>query len=397
MLAPPASFPFPMRRPSLRAPSRSPSFLLLVATFLLPFWGCGGEAPSPEDGWSVRPEPVFLLPVGAVDEAGEAEGPGFVTWATRMPDGGVVVADHHGPGVHRFSPRGELLRSFSRPGRGPGEIGTTRWISACGSDELLLWDYNRRVFLFLDHDLAYLGEARPEEEPDEIWCLAPSPSGEEGAEPRLLVLGFPHTFPPQGDSGERGTADLWITDFRGRRLATLGVVPHHENRAMARRTRLATAGDGYFLGLAEDATIRRHEIPVAGSDPVPVQVLQVGAVRRPPTPEEYEAAVQVRADFIASERGREVQYERMSAIPAPRTVPPYHELAAAPDGTLWVVTSTHAAPETRLEALDPGGERRAEVTLPFRFDLMEAGDDWLLGVRPGEGGSMEVVVLEVVR
>ncbi len=392
--------PSPLPSLPLRPPfACRPGTAFLALSFLL-LWGCDRTAPEAGEGWQVHGDPIFLVSVGAVEERGEARGPGFVTWATRMPDGGVVVADHHGPGIHRFSPQGELLHSVSRPGGGPGEMRSARWVSACGSDELLLWDYTRRVFLFFDHDLVYLGEARPQEEPDEIRCLAPLSAGEtedeERARPRLLVLGFPHVFPPQGDSGERGTADLWISDFRGRRVASLGVVPHHENRALARRTRLSTAQGAYFLGLSEDATIRRHPAQQDAAAAA-VEMLRVEEVRRPPTPEEYEAAVQARADFMASERGREVQYERMSAIPAPRTVPPYHELAAAPDGTLWVVTSTHASPETRLEALDPEGNRAAQVTLPFRFDLMEAGEDWLLGVRPGPAGSLEVLVLEVAR
>ena len=90
-------------------------------------------------------------------------------------------------------------------------------------------------------------------------------------------------------------------------------------------------------------------------------------------------------------------HERLSAIPAPRTIPPYNAMAASPEGTLWVVTSTHGAPVTELQGLDARGEIRGRVSLPWPFELFEAGEEWILGVRPGEDGSLEVVLLEVDR
>jgi len=297
----------------------------------------------------------------------------------------VVVADHHGPGLHRFDAAGNLLRSVVRQGSGPGEMRSSRWVASCGTDTLFLWDSTRRMILRWTHDLDYLDEVRPEDEPDSLRCR-----GDRG----FLVAGLPAVFPPIGDSGERSSAEVWITDLDARRTGRIGSFPAMEGRAMGRRTVIASTGDLLVVG---DGTGPHARVWREGALGEPGTDIAIGLPPRPPTAEEYEAAIRYHADFMASERGREVQFERLSAIRPPASLPPYVHLDALSDGTIWAEVSAEGAPRAHLMAYGPGGGVLADIQLSHPFTLFETGPDWLLGMRPAEGGALELVVFGVDR
>jgi hypothetical protein len=388
MSAPRGPRAMPRARPGPGSGSRL-GLLLLAGGWFAAGAACtaadAGPGGSSVGGWHFDAEPLLVIPVGAVDEVGDPVGPGYATWATRLPDGAIVISDHHGPGIHRFDAQGRLERSVVRPGNGPGEMRGARWISTCGTDTLLYFDYSRRMFLHFTPELDYLGEYRPEEEPDALRCR-----GDKG----LLVIGLPAVFPPMGDSGERSSSEAWVADFEGRRQGRIGTFPAWEGRALGRRT-ISTA-NGQFL-VVGDGEGPRAEIWEEGALDGPVGRVTVGAAPRAPTAEDYEAAIRLRSDFIASERGREVQYERLSAIRPPASVPPYLHFDLLEDGTLWAQVSAEGAPRARFTAQTLEGELLADIELPHPFVPFEAGPGWFLGSRPADGGTQEVVLFRVVR
>ena len=70
--------------------------------------------------------------------------------ATFAPDGGIYVADGYGNAcVHRFGADGELLRTWGRPGSGPGELVSPLGIAVDREGRVLVTDaVNNRVQVF---------------------------------------------------------------------------------------------------------------------------------------------------------------------------------------------------------------------------------------------------------
>lgn len=99
------------------------SLLLLVGSSL----ACTGGEARPDGGnglaLSIEAEPFVVLGEAADDCAGA---PGYVTGATRLPDGTIAVADLYLPGIRYFDSPGALLhtaggawgRTNSRPSNG---------------------------------------------------------------------------------------------------------------------------------------------------------------------------------------------------------------------------------------------------------------------------------------
>lgn len=77
------------------------------------------------------------------------------------PDGEIYVTDGYGNAtVHRFSTAGELIRTWGRPGSGPGEFSTPHSVWIDRANRVLVVDReNDRVQIF-DRDGRYLDEWR---------------------------------------------------------------------------------------------------------------------------------------------------------------------------------------------------------------------------------------------
>ncbi len=74
----------------------------------------------------------------------------FPTDVAVAPDGSLYVADGYGNScVHRFAPDGQLLHTWGRPGRGPGEFTTPHGIFVDARGRVLVGDReNHRVQVF---------------------------------------------------------------------------------------------------------------------------------------------------------------------------------------------------------------------------------------------------------
>ena len=86
------------------------------------------------------------------------------------PEGTIYVADGYGNScVHAFSRQGELVASWGRPGKGPGEFTTPHGIAVDGRGRVLVGDReNLRVQVFTPEG-EYLEEWAPFTGPMDIW------------------------------------------------------------------------------------------------------------------------------------------------------------------------------------------------------------------------------------
>lgn len=92
------------------------------------------------------------------------------TDAAVAPDGDIFVADGYGnSAVHRFSPEGELILTWGKPGSGPGEFSTPHAVWVDKDGRILVADReNDRIQIF-DREGAYLDEWRDFYHPMDIF------------------------------------------------------------------------------------------------------------------------------------------------------------------------------------------------------------------------------------
>jgi DNA-binding beta-propeller fold protein YncE len=140
------------------------------------------------------------------------------THTALAPNGDIWVSDgYQNAAVHRYSPDGTLLRTFGRPGVGPGEFNLPHALAVDAEGVLYVADReNHRIQLF-DDDGRYLTEWRNVHRPSTIVPLP-------GPDPRWLVgeIGPVMRF-------NRGAPNLGprlsILDAKGTVLTRLGGTP----------------------------------------------------------------------------------------------------------------------------------------------------------------------------
>lgn len=399
----------PHSLPVFRAPAGALPLLVALSLCALAVESASQSVTQPVAGapdkvpvWEVDPQPLFRLP--ATDAEGRARF-GTATWATRLGDDEVVLADGADNVVRIFGLDGRERRTFGREGRGPGEFRSMGWIGTCGTDSLFVWDIMSSAMRVLH---ATAGYARSISRPDLMGPMRVAcSSGQEFAFPARRRRG-PHTRPvvntatPEGvryriylDTSDVQTigatgADVRAVDGGLRRESVSGNLPGDRFASMERplglETHFAFTGDQIALAYTDSGWVR-----VIGRGGAPETRFRIVVPARRMGSEEREAGVvallrRTPGSAIASfgELGR--------AIPVPERAPAVYALLGAPDGLLWFVVSPPDARETRLVGYRPDGTAVAFLAIPAAVTLFEVGREHLLGRTESDDGDQELVL-----
>ncbi len=351
-------------------------------------WAPGGR-------WRLSDQP--LLEIGS---AGEDSGTALfrVSDAVRLSNGRIVVANGGTSELLFFSPEGELLAKGGGAGGGPGEFAS-------------LMGLGRSIIAIANTP----GDTIRADDRVGGKILVFSPTGD-------FVRSVPLSEGPKGERVHFASGVGWLDD--GSYLATTAlfgnapdVRPGPEGGLVRDRVALrrfapdGTLADtvGTFSGNEShrsiqssldktgSGTMRIRNAPVpfartfhaaAGGKTVAVGVtdrMEVRAygpdgallriVRGPGTPRTVDAAQ--REAWINANGGRE------PAAPFPATLPAFQSLALDAEGHLWV--ETFQAPgdppgPSRWKVFDPEGHYLGDVTMPERFQPLEIGGDYVLGL-----------------
>ncbi|MEK9502761.1 NHL repeat-containing protein [Gaopeijia maritima] len=311
-----------------------------------------------------------------------------VRWATRLPNGGVVIADQYAARLVFLDSTGSVYRTTGRRGEGPGEFGNPFRIDRCGTDSLFVWDYTRRTIIVTDTAGSFAREFRPAGAPWELTCSA---SG------WFAALGLPREFLPPSADDARSDAPLWTMDRTGERILELPDVPIGDNRSLGRETRIAAARTALFVGTADSAWVDRF--PLAGPMEPGTQVggVRIGIEGRTPTSRQFDDAIEALVAITPIERGREIQRRGYREIPPPDELPPYRHLFVDPDDLLWAVVSAPGDSITRLQATTPSGAMVFDGSLPGPLRVFEIGRDYVLGATADALGRESIVMYRLTR
>jgi hypothetical protein len=367
--------------------------------------------------WRVDREPAIRVAATGTDGAPVF---GTATWATRLSNGEIALADGGDRTVRIIATDGRVLRSHGREGRGPGEFASLGWIGGCGTDSLFAWDF---VLARMSVLLPETGHAR-------TWGntemrSTTNPSCSRTAEFALGVR-FRRTAESKPAVSARssigGDYRVWVDTFDVQTYDADGNSKRDVPRAVRQESIVGRLPDGRFSGLARplgfrtDFVFSGNDLAVAWTDSGRVFVYAMNAARGAEavsegrasrtflvgrgdaraTAAQYEAAV-LEAMLDAPPNAREQFGAFARSVPAPERLPAVQRMFADPAGLLWFVVSQPGERETRLRAYRSTGEAVASLTVPVAMLVFEVGDEHVLGRTEDAEGEQSVVLYRFTR
>ena len=352
-------------------------FLTLLTTATLLFSACNERTPSVHEltAWTI--DPIPLLEISDDDPGGEVV-LGDAAHVTRLPDGGVLVADRGLHALRFFSPDGRFQRAVGRQGSGPAEFEHIRVAYRCG-DSLFVEDIvTRRVMLYaLDGTIARTLSTSEFAGGTDAYHSACNAGG-------LFVHHAWGRFDPAARGRDRKPVAVWLTSAGGTRVAELDSVGGQEYvgvgdgapRALLRRTpHLGIGRRHVYVGSADSSVVRVYTL-----DGTPSGVRRLPDTDLRATAADLERAK--RLDTLGQDAATQVQTRSDWALDTPpSTLPAYDALLVDYDDHLWVRRHPVAGQETTpWIVFDPDGAHVATVELPAVFTVREIGRDYVAGI-----------------
>ena len=346
------------------------------------------SAVSAGKAWSV--DTVPLVKVGGSAGAGDADLQ-LVVGAMRQSDGTIVVADQGSSQLKYFASDGTLRTAVGRQGEGPGEFQYLAWLRACGGDSAFVEDIGaRRVHVFtpsgaLARSFALLGPER-----NTAFSASCSRQG------RILTTGW-------GDLRQRKVGafrpmvGVAFASREGEPTVSLGSFPGTEMfgreqdgfpRRAGKWLRIAVAGNTAWVATNQVRDLRGYDTTGA---------LRV-VIRREGDEPTFSAAdrafiQQLALDSALNERQRLDVQRELQLVELPDSPPSVSELVADAMGNVW------ARPFPRADRRNPAwwvhgpdGAFVGEVVLPEDVQVLEIGDDYVLGLCNDAATGHSVVV-----
>jgi hypothetical protein len=354
-------------------------------------------------------------------EIGLVEGPpeylfSLVEGALFLPDGGIVVADRASSQIRYFDRRGAFQGFVGGPGEGPGELDYIRGLGRCGADSVFVFeiDFNTVVF---SPDRAYVREARPfdAERPHlRPYALRCAPNGAYvavGWEPRLSspaqsgpIIGFYRAespawlLVPAGEGGSEGRdllsdAGLAIQAELGTFLSSERIGNERGSRPhpFARAARFAITDEAAYVGTGESSEIRRYSL--SGQLERIIRWPELDLTIHDAELQTYRAA---QLDSVAEDR-RPALNRSLAEMPMPSAFPAFVRIEADRLGNLWIepFRKPSEAGDLAWTVIGAEGALLGNVTIPRDFELMDFGDDAVVGVARDELGVERIRVYRV--
>ena len=368
--------------PALRAEVRDSSGVTIVEN--------ARPATGSRLGWRVGEAPA--VSIGAL-EGDEVYQLYAVEDATRLSDGRVAVANGGTSEIRFFSADGGYLESWGALGEGPGEF--AQWdpeaVGTWPGDSIVAAAWWRGQIVIFDADgnpgrTATLGEGR-------FSFLGLMPDGQILGKPSLLI-GM--NFGAGGSTLRRQEAEFAVIAPTGEIRASLGTQPGDEwyfspTGPAGRphpfgRSVLAAVWGPLAVVSANDS----YEIRAYDSDGVLAKIVRRDHELRPPTQAELDAwSTDSYADRSEEDQARlSALFEGMTLVDF---FPAFSALHSDPLGYLWV--QEYRFPEQNENVwtvFDSGGRVQGFVETPRNLDVVEIGEDYILGTTTDELGVERV-------
>lgn len=406
----PAAIAWPSRRAASRAAGLIAQSLLIAS--------CGAVDRPAGDDLAVRDSAgvhiaqhtwaqIQALPQRRVDDqptvhlgaAVDASGPyvfSGIAAAARLRDGTMVVADNGSVELRAFSGLGEHLGTWGREGEGPGEFSGFWGMGRLPGDSLVVWDLGlRRLSVFGPQGrvgrMATMGAARRRLvgvlESGVLLALIPTSTISD-----LSREGYQHV-----------THRHEIRDWEGNVMAILG--PHTIRRryGIRRGGSMVVADIPFSNGvvaavwgeLAVVAPNERYEILGYGEDGSLKRIIRVDRPPRRVGADDEDAYWRDRDSRL----GQPSRTERTlrQEVPAPAFMPAFSSIVGDGTGQLWVQDMHVPGSEWQhWTVFDAAGSGVSRIQVPGGLNVLDVGQDHVLGTMTGEMGVQSVALFRIL-
>ena len=329
--------------------------------------------------WRVADRPT--LTIGSRD----AEGPelfGSVGGAFRLGSGNIVAADRKNLELRYFSPTGKHLKTSGRKGGGPGEFQHLSMFLGCAGDSVFVYDVALQRMSVFGPDGIYVRAIRVLD-----WSS-------NGYPPYDISCGRTGTFalvnrsdrsaePPKGEGPLRHDVEITLIG-RNDSSVSLGKFPASEMyfrapaagpRHLGKRTTVAVGSSTAYVGTGDKYEVA--EFSLRGE--------RVGAIResRAPIPVTSGHVAAYVTEYISRNPGRSEGSVRQyfGELEWPKEFPANGRLMVDRSDNLWIEEFPIPGKDIREWIVYArSGTQIAVITLPKGFRLLEAGNDYVLGV-----------------
>jgi len=383
------------------APTVWDSAGVTILESLVPVW-CG----EPQIHLACRPRLVLGKLEGDPEETF-----GYVTDASRLSDGRILILDHMTAEVRIFRPDGEFEGLWGRRGEGPGEFTSVGAIYRLAGDSVVVLDrIKRSATLFgpngtplrrVQHPLPFLPPAR--HVPAQSCCI-PIGAAADGS----VIWRYPMVWSREGSGRRPSLTTVVRVSPDGAALDTLGVfeagiaapwpgpndvvpITFTPYPSVVVSGEWVYEGNGSFLGY----TVR----DLTGQA---VRIARALVPRTAVTPEYFaEWKERERERFGATRENTPeltrwiLEKEHADSLPA------YNRILVDALGFVWLSRWVEPAlfsttPRT-FEVFDPEGVWLGSVQAETAFQAVEIGEDYILGLRRGELDEHYVVLYDLFR
>lgn len=346
------------------------------------------ENPSPPEGsrlaWRIGPEPSVTI--GGL----EGEGPYMLYkafGASKLPDGRIVVADNDSGELRAFDARGNHLATWGGKGEGPGEVvpryGHLVTAEPWQGDSIMAWYTGQAGAVSIyDADGNFGRSLRFGGSPPDIrWPEATRADG------TILVTSNSETI-------EIWNADNTLAVSLGYHLygETYEVPVQNEWErstypvVFRQYRRVGLWGDLVCIG-----SIDGYEIKAFGADGTLARIVRRAHVPRAPTQADYDHYVsQLPVTGLVHHESAQVA----------ESFPAFAEFMGDGAGYLWVREydfPLEPRPAPLWTVFDPQGLALGFVETPAELDVLEIGEDYILGRVVDEMGVEEIQVWPLER
>jgi len=356
------------------------------------------------DAWSVPAEPPVRLGVAGADQGDQFH---RVAGGVLLGDGRIAIANAGSQQIRWYDPSGTLVAQAGRAGQGPGEFSGLAAIARMPGDSVVAYDVRLRRLTVLG-PTGSLVRVASLEIGNHVGMEFPSLEGvlHDGT---LLMAGRIMDTGEMEEGPVRAAMPVYRVAPDGRLLDSLRtfhgweatvimrrtadvVGPAITARPFGRSTSITPLGSGFAAG-----TPIAFEYEVFDARGAPTTIVRLERRPRALTDSDIEAYRASIQDRLPDEAGQRALRQQAEDWVYPETLPAYGAgLMGDPAGNLWVPSFTLGPdPPSRWSVFDPAGRYLGDVDVPARVDVLDIGEDRLLGLWRDALGVEQVHVYAV--
>jgi hypothetical protein len=343
------------------------------------------STPESDGGWAVPDEPSLSIGTVGGEEVYQFFG---VAGVHRFGDGRIGVVDSGSRAIRIFTADGSFVSSFGQRGEGPEEFEAPVLAGSLG-DTLLVVDRAHHRLTLVHPDRGFLGLVRIADGVggylNPVGSFADGQTVYGGAFD-MRGIGELHnglnragTFYRSArldgtlaaDFGDKAGAEFFIKDMEGEgQDSRPALIPFA-------KVPVATASPSYLFFSDQDA----YEIEVYDPSGALVRLIRMEWDPVSTTPADGERHIESVVRQVGNPNEETAIRAYLAALPLAETFPPHGNLLADRLDCLWVQDFQRPGFESRAwNVFDSWGVLAGRATLPERFNPMEIGEDYLLGV-----------------